>query len=313
MAQWVGVPRPPGSYRADRAQQRAEQKAALPRVPRRLAPGTPLWEMVVDNLRASLSPEQIAGTLKRMAPALTPVRLSHEAIYQAIYAMPRGELRTEVITLLQREDRLQQIVRLVGPDVLPESQRLILFVAEIVKDGFLALSAFDEKDAYCAPARQVALLCAVCHRPELLLLDEPAGGLDPAARREFLETAIQLLNREGSAILFSSHQMSDVERIGARVVLIERGKVCLDRDLARIREDFCVAMVPRSALRDAAVLERAPGCLRVRSSFDSWHAVFEKPPEEVGVELSELLGVDGVHCVRMPLEDLFVEMVGGQR
>ena len=54
--------------------------------------------------------------------------------------------------------RLQQIVRLVGPDVLPESQRLILFVAEIVKDGFLAQNAFDEKDAYCAPARQVALL-----------------------------------------------------------------------------------------------------------------------------------------------------------
>jgi V/A-type H+-transporting ATPase subunit A len=68
------------------------------------------------------------------------------------------ELRTEVITLLQREDHLQQIVRLVGPDVLPESQRLILFVAEIVKDGFLAQSAFDEIDAYCAPARQVALL-----------------------------------------------------------------------------------------------------------------------------------------------------------
>ena len=162
-------------------------------------------------------------------------------------------------------------------------------------------------------ARQVALLCAVCHRPELLLLDEPAGGLDPAARREFLETAIQLLNREGTAILFSSHQMSDVERIGARVVLIERGKVCLDRDLARIREDFCVAMIPRSALPDAAVLERAPGCLRVRSSFDSWHAVFEKPPEEVSAELPALLGVDSVHCVRMPLEDLFVEMVGGQR
>ncbi len=52
-------------------------------------------------------------------------------------------------------------------------------------------------------ARQVALLCAVCHRPELLILDEPAGGLDPAARREFLETSIQLLNREGSSILFS--------------------------------------------------------------------------------------------------------------
>ena len=131
-------PRPPGSYRADRAQQRAEQKAALPRVPRRLVPGTPLWEMVVDNLRASLSPEQIAGTLKRMAPALTPVRLSHEAIYQAIYAMPRGELRTEVIALLRHghnkrlprargHDRRGQIPNMVSISERPAEieQRLI--------------------------------------------------------------------------------------------------------------------------------------------------------------------------------------------
>ena len=48
-----------------------------------------------------------------------------------------NELRTEALTLLQREDRLQQIVKLVGPDVLPDSQRLILFIAEIFKDGFL--------------------------------------------------------------------------------------------------------------------------------------------------------------------------------
>ncbi|MEI6970733.1 MAG: V-type ATP synthase subunit A [bacterium] len=69
-----------------------------------------------------------------------------------------SDLRTEALTLLQREDRLQQIAKLVGTDVLPESQRWILFVAEILKDGFLAQSAFDEKDAYCTPERQVALL-----------------------------------------------------------------------------------------------------------------------------------------------------------
>lgn len=68
------------------------------------------------------------------------------------------ELRTEALTLLQREDRLQQIVKLVGPDVLPDAQRLILFVAEIMKDGFITQSAFDEKDMYCTPERQVALL-----------------------------------------------------------------------------------------------------------------------------------------------------------
>ncbi|MEN6615528.1 MAG: V-type ATP synthase subunit A [Syntrophorhabdus sp.] len=68
------------------------------------------------------------------------------------------ELRTEALTLLQREERLQQIVKLVGPDVLPDSQKLILFIAEILKDGFLAQSAFNENDAYCSPEKQVALL-----------------------------------------------------------------------------------------------------------------------------------------------------------
>ena len=68
------------------------------------------------------------------------------------------ELRQEAIDVMQREDRLQQIVKLVGPDVLPDSQRIILFTAEILKDGFLTQSAFDEKDMYCKPDRQVALL-----------------------------------------------------------------------------------------------------------------------------------------------------------
>ncbi|HEV2435820.1 MAG TPA: V-type ATP synthase subunit A [Verrucomicrobiae bacterium] len=69
-----------------------------------------------------------------------------------------GELRTEALTLLQREERLQQIVKLVGSDVLPDTQRLILFIAEIMKDGFLAQSAFDENDMYCTPERQITLL-----------------------------------------------------------------------------------------------------------------------------------------------------------
>jgi ABC-2 type transport system ATP-binding protein len=162
-------------------------------------------------------------------------------------------------------------------------------------------------------ARQVALLCAVCHRPELLLLDEPAGGLDPAARREFLETSIQLLNREGTAILFSSHHMNDVERLGGRVVLLDEGRVRLDEDLDRLREGTCVALVPRDSAPDAAVLERVAGCLRVRPVFDDWHAVFRGDPDAVQAGLVAALGVNGIRCARVPLEELFIEMVGGNR
>lgn len=69
-----------------------------------------------------------------------------------------SEFRAEALALLQREERLQQIVRLVGADALPDDQRLILYTAELLKDGFLAQSAFDEADMYCTPERQSALL-----------------------------------------------------------------------------------------------------------------------------------------------------------
>lgn len=67
-------------------------------------------------------------------------------------------LREEAMGLLQREDRLQQIVRLVGPDALPEEQRWILFAVDLLRDGFLTQSALDERDSYCSPERQMALL-----------------------------------------------------------------------------------------------------------------------------------------------------------
>jgi len=69
-----------------------------------------------------------------------------------------SELRQRFIEILQREDRLQQIVKLVGPDVLPDTQRLILVVAEMIKNGFLQQNAFDEIDMYCSPEKQAALM-----------------------------------------------------------------------------------------------------------------------------------------------------------
>jgi ABC-2 type transport system ATP-binding protein len=161
--------------------------------------------------------------------------------------------------------------------------------------------------------QQVALLCAVCHRPELLILDEPAAGLDPVARREFLETSIALLNREGTAILFSSHHMGDVERLGGRVVLLDGGKVRLDSDLDALREEHCVAVISCNDVAEAARIEAVAGCLRVRRVRDHWHAVFQGTPLQVRSRLHRALGMNDVPCTTVPLESLFVEMVGGER
>jgi len=94
-----GRPRKAGGYRAASAQQRAVCLASKARVEHKLATGSPLFDQVVEYLRQGLSPEQISRTLTAM---LEPVRLSHETIYTALYAMPRGQLRARVLTLLRR-------------------------------------------------------------------------------------------------------------------------------------------------------------------------------------------------------------------
>ncbi|MDR2159577.1 MAG: V-type ATP synthase subunit A [Treponema sp.] len=67
-------------------------------------------------------------------------------------------VRQQALDLLKKEQRLAEIVRLIGPDALPDDQRLILVTAEILKDGFLQQNSFDEVDMYCVPAKQIRLL-----------------------------------------------------------------------------------------------------------------------------------------------------------
>jgi len=67
-------------------------------------------------------------------------------------------LRLEAYQVLQREDTLKEIVRLLGPEVLPDEEKLILDVARIMKIGFLQQTAYDPIDSYTNPKRQVALL-----------------------------------------------------------------------------------------------------------------------------------------------------------
>jgi IS30 family transposase len=91
-----------GVYRAVRAEQRARRIECQPRKDRRLVLGETLWNEVVELLKSGNSPEQVSATLKRMHPGEPQFRVSHETIYTAIYAMPRGELCKEVIALLRQ-------------------------------------------------------------------------------------------------------------------------------------------------------------------------------------------------------------------
>ncbi len=68
------------------------------------------------------------------------------------------ELRYQAYRLLQREADLLEIVRLLGPEAIPDEEKLVLDVARMIREGFLQQSAYDEVDAYCPPKKQVMLL-----------------------------------------------------------------------------------------------------------------------------------------------------------
>ncbi len=162
-------------------------------------------------------------------------------------------------------------------------------------------------------ARQVALLCAVAHRPELLVLDEPAGGLDPSVRREFLETAIQLLNDEsGTTILFSSHHMADVERMAGRVVMLHEAKVLLNHSLDELRESFSLVLLPGNGEIDRDRVRALPHCFALRDRGESLHAIFQLGPDDSRSLVERELGVTAVRSQSIPLEEMFVELVGGR-
>lgn len=67
-------------------------------------------------------------------------------------------VRTEALELLKREDRLQSIVRLIGPDSLASSDQLVLKVSDMIKNGFLQQNAFDDVDMYCSSEKQIMII-----------------------------------------------------------------------------------------------------------------------------------------------------------
>jgi ABC-2 type transport system ATP-binding protein len=86
--------------------------------------------------------------------------------------------------------------------------------------------------------QKVGILLGVCHRPALLLLDEPMSSLDPIARAHMLDVLLERLRDDGCTVVISSHLLDDVEKIVDWIVALDAGRIVENSALDELQESF---------------------------------------------------------------------------
>ncbi|MGB3327754.1 MAG: ABC transporter ATP-binding protein [Thermomicrobiales bacterium] len=162
--------------------------------------------------------------------------------------------------------------------------------------------------------QKIGIIQALMHQPDLVVLDEPTGGLDPLAQERFLALLAEARSR-GQTVFFSSHVLSEVERVADRVAIIRDGRLV---EIARTADLTGRAIrhvtIGLTAPPDAAFLERlgqTPGLQDVALAGTTITLTVQGDPNP----LVRLLGeetIASIEIVRPSLEEMFLSFYGGQ-
>jgi len=154
---------------------------------------------------------------------------------------------------------------------------------------------------------QLNLALAMAINPELLIMDDPTLGLDTIARRQFLELAIDLIQKEGRTILFCSHILSDVERIADRIGILRAGKILVDCSLEELKRRikklrFIFADKAPSQLHLNEIINQQSSGREMILTVANWNQQKQA--------FMETFGPASCSEIALSLEDIFIECTG---
>jgi ABC-2 type transport system ATP-binding protein len=153
--------------------------------------------------------------------------------------------------------------------------------------------------------QKLAIVLALGHEPELLILDEPAASLDPIARREFLREVLNIAGQSNRTVLFSTHITSDIERVADSVAIIQDGRVTYHGELGELKDS--IKRLRITAQHTLPAVFAVPGSLSVHlEDREALVAVRHATPELVG-SLRQQWQAD-VEIEDLNLEDIFLEI-----
>jgi ABC-2 type transport system ATP-binding protein len=164
------------------------------------------------------------------------------------------------------------------------------------------------KDLSRGTRTKLALLLALSTGAELLILDEPMSGLDPAAIEQVLKIIVRQAGRDGTTVLFSSHQLADVDQIADHIAIVDRGRVAVDGPLDDVRARYRrIQLVFEGPAPDAVFKSRGVVGARREGRVLS---VLSNAGEEGVVAEARALGPRSIDVRPVTLKEIFLETVG---
>ena len=267
---------------------------------------------VLDALDWELLPGQVVGLLGRNGAGKTSLLESLLGLRDAV----AGEVRLFGRPLAQLDDALRARIGYVPQqsdlfDWLTPRQLLAYFRGfyprwndakveallgrwQIARDTPIGRLSGGEQ-------QRLSIVRALAHEPDLLVLDEPVASLDPAGRRDFLRELVDQVLGRGTTVVFSTHILSDLERVAFNVAFLSEGRIALQAPLDELLETTRRVVGPTAEVQ--ALVQRLGLIVLGRSALDGGR---EQVLARALPGTALPTGAGAVHVEPVTLEDLFL-------
>jgi ABC-2 type transport system ATP-binding protein len=162
--------------------------------------------------------------------------------------------------------------------------------------------------------QKLQFVAAILHQPEIIILDEPFGGLDPV-NADMLKDVILDLQQQGATIIFSTHDMGMAEKMCDYIFMIYKGKKVLDGTLTEIQDEYGNDTIKIQSELGAAALEGLPGIENVNNfgKLQEVRVASGTDPQDILADLLKKTRISKFEITKPSLHDIFIRIASPER